>query len=235
MKLIGFVSDAHGNPYGLHACLTRLQDRHAGQIYFLGDAVGYFPLAIEVLELLQRYNVASVMGNHDAMLCNRIPLPDSSKEVYGFGQIDEKDRQTICNLIKNWPRNKTLVLNGRKILLVHGSPWDELSGYIYPDSDFSHFRSLNYDVIIMGHTHRPFIKKLGNMLLVNAGSCGLSRDIGNLAACILYDSEKNTAQILRVPFDVQMLLNKSHPVASIHPDVLSCLKRKSNQINSRSS
>jgi hypothetical protein len=69
MGSIGFVSDAHGNPYGLQACVDALRERGAGTLYFLGDAVGYLPLAEEVLAILAREGATCQLGNHEAMLC----------------------------------------------------------------------------------------------------------------------------------------------------------------------
>ena len=48
--VIGLLSDAHGNPLGLRSCLAALRAAGAGQVYFLGEAVGYLPGEAEVIE-----------------------------------------------------------------------------------------------------------------------------------------------------------------------------------------
>ena len=57
--VIGLLSDAHGNPLGLRSCLAALRAAGAGQVYFLGDAVGYLPGEAEVIDILLAEGVVS--------------------------------------------------------------------------------------------------------------------------------------------------------------------------------
>jgi hypothetical protein len=61
------------------------------------------------------------------------------------------------------------------------------------------------------------------MTIVNVGSCGLPRDVGNLASCAVYDTVTRTAEILRVEFDVDELLAIMD--GRIDDAVSACLKR----------
>jgi predicted phosphodiesterase len=80
---------------------------------------------------------------------------------------------------KSWPASKTLNVLGKKILMVHGRPSAPLHGYLHKNDQPSPEETNGFDVIVMGHTHRPFIQQFGRTLVINAGSCGLPRDIGN--------------------------------------------------------
>ena len=51
---IGVISDAHGNPLGLRACLDFLAGEKVEAIYFLGDSVGYMPAGGDVIDALVR-------------------------------------------------------------------------------------------------------------------------------------------------------------------------------------
>lgn len=224
MKL-GFVSDAHGNSFGLQKCISELRER-VERIYFLGDAVGYFPLAQEVFSLLQQNNVACQLGNHDAMLCGLLSLDSSKDRVYGLGSLREELDPGVIAEISRWPKRRELEIDGCRLLLVHGSPRDELSEYVYPDSDLDCLSSADADAVFMGHTHIPFIRRTNSTLAVNVGSCGLPRDIGNMASCSIFDTQSGNAEILRFAFDTAQLLAASQPRGKVADQVLRCLERR---------
>ena len=199
--ILGLLSDAHGNAGALAVCLEVLAAEGAERYCFLGDAVGYLPEENAVLGLLQTRGVTCVRGNHEAMLLEQLPVPPGRDVVYRLSdarlRLDPRHREWIAR----WPERLELDLDGRRLLLVHGSPADPLQGYIYPDSDLAPWRDLPAALLAMGHTHRPFAAQLGDLLVLNVGSCGMPRDAGGLASCARYDTATGTAEILRVPFD----------------------------------
>ncbi len=222
MKL-GFVSDAHGNPQGLEGCLRAVARRGADRVYFLGDAVGYLPEVNEVLDLLRSSAAVCIRGNHEAMLLGELGVPEDRGEVYRLD--DARERLTARNRawIETWPERLEVDLDKTRLLLVHGSPADPLRGYVYPDSDLSPFRDLPFEGVLMGHTHRPFIARVGTVALMNVGSCGMPRDIGNLSSCGVYDDATCAFEILRVPFDALGLATKWRNL--IDPSAAACLRR----------
>jgi predicted phosphodiesterase len=118
-----------------------------------------------------------------------------------------------------------LELDGKKVLLVHGSPDNPLNGNIYPDSDMDPFKNQLFDAVFMGHTHRPFFLRQGKMMILNVGSCGLPRDQGNLLSCAIYDTGSGAADIFRISMDVDWLVGQYH--GRLHQNVVDCLMRKS--------
>lgn len=220
---IGFVSDAHGNPEGLGRCLDALRARGADRICFLGDAVGYLPEVNEVLDLLRSSGADCIRGNHEAMLLGELAIPEGREPMYRLSEARERLRTEHRRWIGEWPEVLEIEGDGARLLLVHGSPADPLKGYVYPDSDLTPFRTLPYDSVFIGHTHRPFVEGVGPVTVVNAGSCGMPRDAGNLSSCALYDGATGTTEILRVPFDAEALLVKWD--AQIDPAAAACLRR----------
>jgi len=193
---IGILSDAHGNPSGLKGCIEYLQTQEkVDRIFFLGDAVGYLPAYNEVIELLKKANAACVLGNHDAMLLEMLPIKPSSDMVY---QITKNRRDLLpdnYNYISTWPLKLEITIKNRRLLFIHGSPWEPLTGYIYPDTDLSRFEELNFDVVFMGQTHHPFIRSTESRLVVNTGSCGLPRDHGSMASCAVYKRDTHKERL----------------------------------------
>mgnify|MGYP002654512434 CR=1 FL=1 len=220
---IGLLSDAHGNPSGLKNCLSFLERQNVEQIFFLGDAIGYLPRWAAVLELLQTANVFCLRGNHDARLFNGGALNDLS-DAY---QILPEYVQSILTYqpwIETWPSWHSFSVGGKKLLFVHGSPFNHMEGYVYPWSSKKDFSTIDADVIFMGHTHRPFIELFEEKILVNVGSCGLPRDHGALSSCAVYDTVDAVCEIFRVPFDIDEVIAAS---PNIHHSVELCLRRTS--------
>ena len=220
--IVGFVSDAHGNPAGLAGCLDAIRGHGAERIYFLGDAVGYFPEENAVLDLLRSNEAECIRGNHDAMLLGA-PIPKGRDTVYRLTEARARIDSRHRDWMGEWPSRLVVELDGCHLLLVHGSPADPLQGYVYPDSDLTPMRELPFDAVVMGHTHRPFVADAGRVTAMNVGSSGMPRDVGNLASCALYDTRTHTGEILRVLFDARGLAARWGD--RIDPSAAECLRR----------
>jgi putative phosphoesterase len=221
---IGILSDAHGNAVGLAACLRALRHAGADALYFLGDAVGYFPDARGVLRLLRRCGAVCQQGNHEAMLLGRLPLAPEKDAVYRLAPVRETLSAAERETMAAWPERREVEIAGRRLLLVHGTPADPLQGYCYPDTDLSAFEGVPYDAVFMGHTHHPFVRRAGETLVVNVGSCGLPRDQGDLGACALYDAAAGTVRLLRVEFDAARV-RRRYGGADVASATWDCLRR----------
>lgn len=221
---IGLLSDAHGNPDGLASCLSVLRCRGAARLYFLGDAVGYLPRWSDVLKLLHSHDVICLRGNHDDRAL-RFALPEEATDAYQLLSNYLESIKPYTEWMASWPASMIVDLDGLSLMLMHASPEDALNGYVYPWTDLASIDWPKADVIAMGHTHRPFVRHHEGRLLVNPGSCGLPRDIGNLASCALLETRDRTVTIYRVPFNVECVLSDPR---FIHLDVRQCLARSPN-------
>lgn len=222
--IVGFVSDAHGNPLGLDRCLDALREAGAERIYFLGDSIGYMPDGNEVLSRLKSVGALCIRGNHEEMLLGNLEFTPAQDAVYRIGEARTRLDPRWTDWIEEWPLRREVVIEDLRFLLVHGSPLDPVAGYVYPDADLSTFSGLPFDFMLLGHTHRPFIRTIGSATVVNAGSCGLPRDVGNLACCAVCDTQARTAKLVRVEFDAQHLLASLGE--RIHESVAACLQRQ---------
>ena len=216
---IGFLSDAHGNPVMLAACLQKLRELEVSSIYFLGDAVGYLPGESKVLGMFRSEGVHCQKGNHEAMLLGELPLPRVKDETYRLGSARARLSAVDREYIRGWPDHRIVDLGEKKLLLVHGSPDDYLQGYVYPNSDLTSFDNSDHDAVFMGHTHYPFMSRRRNTLVVNVGSCGLPRDQGNLAAFAIFDVTTDTCNIYRLRLDAVEVVNyfgAEHMAQAVH-------------------
>jgi predicted phosphodiesterase len=220
---VGFLSDAHGNPLGVEACLRALEGQDVERLYFLGDAVGYFPEENTVLDLLRSAGAHCLRGNHEAYLLGDLPVPADREPVYRTSEARARLRPSHLDWIRQWPDRLEITLNDVRFLLTHGTPDRPLEGYVYPGDDLTPFRGLGVDFALMGHTHRPFVARVGSVTTVNVGSSGMPRDIGDLASCAIVDTATREAGVLRVPFNAPALIARWE--GHIHPSATACLRR----------
>ncbi|WP_118952447.1 metallophosphoesterase family protein [Taibaiella helva] len=226
---IGIFSDAHGNEIGFEQCLHWLRSV-ADEIYFLGDAVGYFPFPNEIIdELRTGAKIHSLMGNHDAMLLGFLAYEESKEDIYRLKQSKEKLSAANEKFMERLTPFRELNIDGKRVLFVHGSPHNPLNGYFYPDTSVEQFEHVPYDVIFMGHTHRSFIKEINQKLIVNVGSCGFSRDIGNVITAALYDTVTDNIEMNHLCLDIDLVLKKYEN--DIHDSVKEVLRRNNKPIH----
>jgi len=220
---IGVLSDAHGNILGMKTCIDFFCHKKVKKIFFLGDAVGYFPDAVPVINLLQSVQATCLMGNHDAMLIGDLEIENTKEAVYQIKRSKQEISSKRLHQISKLLPYKQLEIEEKLILFVHGSPWNPLNGYVYPDTDLKRFFGLPFDIIFMGHTHMPFIHQSKGVTVVNVGSCGLPRDQGTLASCVLCDLESGQCEIVRIPLNIEAIQRKYEN--KIHPSVMDCFFR----------
>lgn len=150
-----------------------------------------------MLRLLADARAHCQKGNHEAMLLGEIPVPPEHAGVLGIDAARERLAPDLIERLRSWPGSRELVLGERRALLVHGSPDSPIEGRVHSDSDIAAFADLPYDLVAMGNTHRPFVRRARTVLAVNVGSCGLPRDAGDLPAFAVYDTETNDAVVYR--------------------------------------
>ncbi|MCJ7633960.1 metallophosphatase family protein, partial [Candidatus Bathyarchaeota archaeon] len=86
---IGLIADVHGNVYGLNACVRDLFKRRVELILCAGDVVGYYPFVNEAISLLMKWNVITILGNHDVYL---LQAKNINKTLYKEYAIDWADQ-----------------------------------------------------------------------------------------------------------------------------------------------
>ena len=198
---IGLIADVHPNLYGTEAVLAKLRD--CSVVICAGDLTGYFNYVNETIQLVRRHRALCVRGNHDQFLFDSSSLvqPKLARSV-AF------TRHTITpeNLafLHELPYQLVLFLDDLKILVCHGSPWDLLDGYVYPDrGSFDDFMTVHADVVVLGHTHWPMVKRVGNKLIIIPGSCGQPRNGSAAASCAVLDTQTLQVEFREVSFDME--------------------------------
>jgi putative phosphoesterase len=211
---IAIFSDIHGNVHALDAVLADIRAQQPDATYCLGDLVGYGAHPNEVIERIRREGVPTIMGNYDDGVgfdrdeCGCAYREDAERERGQRSLEWTKARVTGHNkaYLRALPPEIRLAADKTRVLLVHGSP-RKMNEYLFEDRPRSSFQRLaassNADVIVFGHTHKPYVKEVDGVLFVNAGSVGKPKDGDRRACYVMLDlSERASAAFRRVEYDV---------------------------------
>lgn len=222
MKL-ALMGDIHGNDRALSAVLEAVTAAGVARLLVTGDLVGYYFAPLRVLEMLSDWTRDVVRGNHEEMLSKA--RSDSAHQAsiearYGSGVrvAIEQLNSTQLDELSALPHPLALEIDGVRILLCHGAPWD-LDRYIYPDADHEVLaRDLpqSYDLVVMGHTHYPMLRQIGSTVVVNPGSVGQPRDRKPGACWALFDTKDRSIELRRESYDSSSLV---HECQIRHPEL----------------
>lgn len=175
---IGIVSDIHCNIAGLDRALAEIGD--VDELICAGDLIYQFRFSNEVVERLREHGARIILGNHEETFYSAAGVRAQ--------QAPWIHADTLAYLAEQ-PLTRELQLDGKRLLVVHGSPWEPHREYLYPNSPaLRRFAQLDADIVVMGHTHFQMAERVGHALLVNPGSAGDPRDPRNdfqLSAAIL--------------------------------------------------
>jgi len=205
---IGLISDVHGNLIALESVLDKLN--HCDKIYCAGDIVGYYPFPNEVIEIFIKYNIKSVMGNHDyAVITN---------DFSGFNPYAKEagiwTRKNLKREYLNWLSKLPLKIKTEWFNIYHGVPADDLTAievYVYPnDPMIDGFLRILKKNVIVGHTHIQFVREVDGVMFINPGSVGQPRDGDPRAAYAIFDTEANKVKLYRVRYNIDEVCDAVH-------------------------
>lgn len=208
--MIALISDVHSNLEAFEKVLEKI--KNCELILNAGDIVDYNANPNEVIDLVEKYNIISIQGNHDYACysgdVSNFTLYAAQSSLWTSKILRKEKKQYLQNLPKIWRKK----INGFKIVMVHGSPRDYLNEYVYPyfpDNIFKEFlKQTKADILILGHTHIPFIKYFENKIVINPGSVGQPRDGNPKASYALLDLESFSAKIQRISYNFKLTAQK---------------------------
>lgn len=209
---VALLADIHGNAAALESVLMATRAEGAERLLIAGDIVGYYYDIVRVMELLADWDWITVQGNHEDMLA-RVRSGHAADDVrarYGSAidrALVELDSMQL-DLLTGLPPTRELDIDGHRVLICHGSPWDR-DTYVYPDADHdlqARFFETGANLVLFGHTHYPTRWRSGPALAVNPGSVGQPRDRRPGACWALWDTNTNTVSMRREPYDPTPLI-----------------------------
>ncbi len=179
---VGLISDIHCNVPALERAFALLAD--CNEIVCAGDLIYQYRFSNSVLTTLRERGVHTIVGNHDNTVLHAPGHPLRQSPT-----IDPDCFSYLGSL----PERLMLEFGGVRVAVFHGAPWDEPRAtsayYLYPENgqQFARLGEVDADVVVLGHTHRPFTAQVGRTLVVNPGSCGEPRDATRTYSCAALD------------------------------------------------
>ncbi len=208
---VAIVSDIHGNRRAFEAVLADLRQVAPDLVIQAGDLAygGAYPA--EIIDQIRELGWPGVRGNTDEMLW----VPESLAEFAVAARMlapllaatQELIPPTLASMGKErlrWLKGLPHQYAGPGFAVVHARPGDLWRAPMPDASDDelqSTYASLGAQIVVYGHIHRPFIRRLEGMTVVNTGSVSQSYDGDTRASYLVIDGE--SVAIRRVEYDVQ--------------------------------
>lgn len=166
---LGIVSDIHCNADALRLALVRMGS--VDELLCAGDAFYEYRFSNEVAELLRERKARYVLGNHEATFLG--PLGVRARSAASV-------RADALAYVASQPMRIETKIRGRRLLMVHGSPFEPYDTYVFPGSrELRRLAEIEADYVILGHTHAQMVERVGRTLVINPGSAGEARDHAN--------------------------------------------------------
>jgi len=166
---LGIVSDLHCNIGGLDRALEIMGPIDA--LLCLGDSIYEHGFSNEVIGRLRELDALTILGNHEEVF-----LGTAGARARSRPEIDQR----LLGWLAERPHRHALRIGGKRILMVHSTPWEPRGSYVLPhSSELERFGEADADIVLYGHTHRQLVRRVGRVLVVNPGSAGEGRDPGN--------------------------------------------------------
>ncbi len=226
--LYGVFSDVHSNLEALEAVLAYFDDIGVEGYLFCGDLVGYGPDPVACVERVRALkNLTAIVGNHDLAVLGRLELDWFNQYARAAVLWTQMQLDASC---RGFLEGLTARLETKQFTLAHGTPRNPPEEYLLSAGQFrDNVAHVRVWPLFVGHSHMPlmfrfsdaerrqvdaqFLEEREEVLpresdgrfapaALNAGSVGQPRDQDRRAACALYDSDKGTFRVLRLPYDV---------------------------------
>ena len=222
MRIIIF-SDLHSNLEALAA--LHAVEKPPDALFFLGDLVGYGPDPAACVGWVRAHATHAVQGDHDRATATGADFasPDEYRELaiatreHTLRQLRPNDLAYLASL----PTTARVELGGSRFFLAHGTPSEPLTrGLDIATASENTLRAelegIDADVVLLGHTHVPAIRRIGNTHIVNPGSLGQPRH--GLPSATFAAWEDGRLQIHHIDYDPKPTQNKL-ALMSLDPEI----------------
>lgn len=208
---VAVVTDIHGNQRAFHAVLADLKQVAPDSIVHGGDLAFGGAHPAEIIDEVRALGWPGVVGNTEEVLWTEQRLTEMaaahSKLAMLVGNLRElaaSMRARIADERLRWLKRLPAVHAGEGFTVVHASPNDLWRAPMADATDEEirkTYEGLAVPVVVYGHIHVSYIRRLAGMTVANAGSVSQSYDGDRRAAYAVIEGENVT--IRRVEYDVE--------------------------------
>jgi predicted phosphodiesterase len=183
---VAIVSDIHGNRHAFQAVLADLRQVAPDLVLHGGDLASGGAHPADIIDQVRSLGWPGVRGNTDEMLWAPERLAEFAAAQPKVAALLARVQETIPPTLASIGEERLRWLEGLPSLcsepgfsLVHASP-DDLWRAPMPDASDEELRStyasLHAPIVVYGHIHRPYLRRLQGMTVANTGSVSQSYD-----------------------------------------------------------
>src|SRR5689334_10812063 len=229
---LAILSDIHANLPALEAVLADVERTGVGELWCLGDVVGYGAQPDECTRLVSERCNLCLVGNHDLAVLGELDISSFSPAAAAAVRWTQQtaDPSTLDFLRRLEPADET-----REVALYHASPRDPIWEYVlWPDQAAECIAVQAARVSMIGHSHVALFFVMGadrrpargtsievddaargaqagagtrldladGRWLINPGSVGQPRDGDPRAAWLELDTEAPEVTYHRVEYEI---------------------------------
>lgn len=200
---VAVISDVHSNLHALNEVRRAIELEEVDSVVCAGDLVGYGALPNECCRVVEELAGEIVLGNHDLSALSRdttmMNAYAAEAALWTSEEMDERTRRFLSSM----GTERRFMCDDKSVAMFHGSPRD-VSEYVYEEEVTEKLLDLAMaDIVILGHTHIPYIKSFGDRFVLNPGAVGQPRDGDRRASFAVMDSQTGEGIIRRVEYDIE--------------------------------
>lgn len=163
MTKLAVITDVHADVHALRDALIQIDKLGVDQIICAGDVLDYGLFPEETLTILRDRKIVTIRGNHDRW---------ALKDGHDMSGWDLTSRSVA--FLDLQPTYWRKLIDGIRVMVTHARPESDMKG-IDPDAPEHELKAIladaAADVLIVGHTHVPFVRRLGrDRLVANPGA-----------------------------------------------------------------
>jgi putative phosphoesterase len=175
---LALFGDIHGNLAAFSAVLKAIDSLGIEDALCAGDIVMRGLEPEQCVAMLRERGWPSIRGNTDVKVTAEPPRPEdhpaSSRKGSRSWTIRQLSSPSMAYL-RSLPDRLTHEIGGHRVVVVHGDSdaGKTLIDHKTPDGVLAALAAdLEADCLVSAHTHVPFVRRVGRLLVVNPGSAG---------------------------------------------------------------
>ena len=204
---VAALYDVHGNLPALEAVLADVEREGVDLVVSGGDvAAGPMPAACVDLLASLADRVAYVRGNSEREIVGAKRGAQQPTDEFGPAQrwVVEEMRDDHTEAFERWPLTLARDLDGLgPTLFCHAVPYDDTVFFLETTTEeraAAILGPVDERVVVCGHTHMQFDRRVGGVRVVNAGSVGMPYEAEPGAYWALLGPD---VELRRTPYDLE--------------------------------
>lgn len=176
---VAFISDIHGNIHALTAVKRFLADNIVNQVVVVGDLVGYGASPGPVIDFVKREGWLTGLGSSDMRVA--IDLGDRNDRKGVADQVLAWTKKMLTpeqmDFLRRLPPGGRITTPVGRIRFFHGSPHDpeQRLDLMANEQELEALaETLGARVVVIGGSHVPFSRSIGETTFLDPGSVGLT-------------------------------------------------------------